>query len=182
MLLIVLMLLNPLPLRFYKDTRDAFALLPMCVIIACVIAAKSKDITGKIKQNAVVIGLAILIVLTGLAIREENMVDSINPYKVDDQGLITAQYILEDSGYKPVTVCYILRSDEYHWTDVTAFEAAKQYSGLINGVEAVPGEDQTWAEADYIVLNNALIEAGVVDVNSYDTVMNAGSYTVLGRA
>lgn len=180
-LLIVLVLLDPLTLKFYDDTREAFALLPMCVMIACVIAVKSKDLQGKVKTNAVIIALSILISLAGLAtnIQGEGLVDSVNSYKVDDQGLIAASSILEDSNYEPVTVCYILRTDEYHWTDVSAYEVASQYSGLINAYDSVPGEDQAWEEADYIVINNALIEADVIDVNSYVTVVNAGSYTVL---
>ncbi len=180
-LLIVLVLLNPLTLRYYDDTREAFALLPMCVIIACVVAVKSRDLQGKVKINAAVIALALIISLVGLAtnIEGEGLVDSLNSYKVDDQGLITAQTILEDSNYEPVTVCYILRTDEYHWTDVSAYEAASQYSGLINAYDSVPGEDSTWEEADYIVVNNALIEVNAIDVNNYVTVVNAGSYTVL---
>lgn len=177
-LLTALVLLDPLTLKFYEDTREAFALLPMCVIIACVVAVKSRDMAGKIKTNAVVVALAILIVLAGLAIRTEDMVSAVNNYKVDDQGLITAQSILEDSNYEPVTVCYILRTDEYHWTDVSAYEAASQYSGFIKAYDSVPGENQAWEDADYIVINNALIEANVIDTNTYDTVINAGSYTV----
>ncbi len=178
-LLIALVLLDPLTLKFYEDTREAFALLPMCVMIACVVAVKSRDMAGKIKTNAVVVALAVLIVLAGLAIRTEDMVSAVNSYKVDDQGLITAQSILEDSNYEPVTVCYILRTDEYHWTDVSAYEVASQYSGFIKAYDSVPGENQAWEDADYIVINNALIEANVIDTNTYDTVINAGSYTVL---
>ena len=177
-LLTALVLLDPLTLKFYEDTREAFALLPMCVIIACVVAVKSRDMAGKIKTNAVVVALAVLIVLAGLAIRTEDMVSAVNSYKVDDQGLITAQSILEDSNYEPVTVCYILRTDEYHWTDVSTYEAASQYSGFIKAYDSVPGENQAWEDADYIVINNALIEANAIDTNTYDTVINAGSYTV----
>ena len=177
-LLTALVLLDPLTLKFYEDTREAFALLPMCVIIACVVAVKSRDMAGKIKTNAVVVALAVLIVLAGLAIRTEDMVSAVNSYKVDDQGLIAARNILEDANYEPVTVCYILRTDEYHWTDVSAYEAASQYSGLINAYDSVPGENQAWEDADYIVINNALIEANAIDTNTYDTVINAGSYTV----
>ena len=179
MLLIALVLLDPIALKVYDDTRESFALLPMNVIIACVIAVKSRELQGKNKINVVLIALALLVSLAGLATNMEGLVDSVNAYKADDQGLIAAQSILEDSNYKPVTVCYILRTDEYHWTDVSAYEVASQYSGLINAYDSAPGDDQTWEDADYIVINNVLIEANAIDVNNYDTVVNAGSYTVL---
>ncbi len=51
--------------------------------------------------------------------------------------------------------------------------------GLINAYDSVPGENQALEGADYIVINNALIEANVIVTNTYDTVINAGSYTVL---
>lgn len=180
-LLIALVLLDPLALKFYEDTREAFALLPMCVIIACVVAVKSRDMAGKIKTNAVVVALAVLIVLAGLAIRTEDMVSAVNNYKVDDQGRLTAQYVLEASGNEPATVCYILREGDKYWTDVSTYEAALQYSGIIRTTSAGLNDSTDWEGSDYIVISNDLTELDGVRIDGYEAVINAGSYTVLGR-
>lgn len=178
-MLLAIVLLNPIAIRLHDGFKEAFVLLPMGLVVSCVIAGSSQNQLGKSKATVILVLLAVLISLAGSSIERDNLVYAVNSYKVDDQGLITVQAILEDSNYEAATVCYVLRTDEYHWTDVAMCEVAEQYSGLINAYEAVPGENDLWEEADYIVINNALIEANVIDTNSYETVTNAGSYTVL---
>lgn len=179
-LLIALFLLNPLALRIYGDIREAFVLLPMGVMISCVISSKSTELVSKAKKTAVIISLTALIIIAGLVMRTEDMVSSVNFYKVDDQGIITAQYILDDCADKPVTACYVLRDDENHGADVSAYEAAVQYSGKIFAVNAAPADEQIWNEADYIVISNDLL--GAMNITGFDTVADAGSYTVLSKA
>ncbi len=179
MLLIALILLNPLPLEIYPNIREAFVLLPMFVLISCVIAVKSKDITGNVKSNAVIAGVAFFVVLAGIAMQTDQMVGTINDYKVDDQGLVTAQCILEDSSYEPVTVCYIIRENENQGADVSAYQAAVQYSGLIRAFDAWPAESPKWEETDYIVINDELI--GSVDINGFEEILDTGYYTVFAR-
>ena len=177
-LLTAFVILNPFILKPFGTIREAFALLPMCSIIGCVIAVKSKDMRSSIKTNAVIIVLAVLIVLSGLAIRTDEWIGSTNTYKVYDQGLATTQYILEDSNYEPVTVCYMLRTDEYYETDITVYETTRQYSGKIMAFAAVPGDGQSLEGVDYFVMSNDYEASGF---DGFEPVFDAGYYTVLGR-
>lgn len=177
-LLIVFVTLNPFILKPFGTIREAFVLLPMCSIIGCVTAVKSKDMRSKLKTNAVIIVLAVLIVLSGLVIRTDEWIESTNTYKVYDQGLATTQYILEDSNYEPVTVCYMLRTDEYYETDITVYEATRQYSGKIMAFAAVPGDGQSLEGVDYFVMSNEYDASGF---DGYEPVFDAGYYTVLSR-
>lgn len=181
-LLIVLVLLNPLFLTCVDGIKEAFALLPMSIIIACVITSKSFTLPNRLKTNAVLISLSILIVVIGLVIKEDDYVDSINLYKTDDQGILVAQCICEDSGNKPVTVCYILRDGEQQGTDISASEAAQQYSGLID-TEVVPIYDANEEiVSDYLVLHNEIADAGSIDKANYIIIYDTGFYTVWGKS
>ena len=181
-LLIVLVVLNPFALKKNGNIREAFSLLPMCLIISFVIVEKSRDIVSKVKLNAVMIGLAILIVLAGLAIRTEEMVSPNSSCKVYDQGVKAAQIILEDSNNGSVTVCYVLSDGDNRGTDINAYESMLQYSGQIRTFTSNIGEYGLWEVSDYLVLNNELIESGQVALDGYEIIGDAGYYSVLGRA
>lgn len=180
-LLIALVLLNPLVLKIYGDIREAYVLLPMGAIISVTLASKSVNIASKIKSNLLIIGLALLVIFTGLVTKTEDMVDSVNSYKVDDQGIIAAQYILEDSDYEPVTVCFVISDGETHGADISAYEAAVQFSGLINAIDAGPGDEQIWEGYDYLVINNDLEYVSRVNTSGYEALRDSGCYTILGR-
>ncbi len=181
-LLIVLVLLNPLFITFFDGIKEAFVLLPMCTIIACVITSKSFALPKRLKTNAVLVSLSILIVVVGLFIKDDEYVDSINLYKTDDQGILVAKCICEDSGNKPVTVSYILRDGEQQGADISASEAAKQYSGLID-TDVVPIYNvNEEIVSDYLVLNNEIADAGSIDKANYKIIYDTGFYTVWGKS
>ena len=117
-----------------------------------------------------------------MVIKEDDYVDSINLYKTDDQGILVAQCICEDSGNKPVTVCYILRDGEQQGTDISASEAAKQYSGLIDS-NAVPiYEANEELVSDYLVLHDEIADAGSINMTGYTVILDTGCYTIYAKA
>lgn len=180
-LLLVLVLLNPLFLICFDGIYELFALLPMCTIIACVVTTSAFNLKNKLKTNAAIILLSLLIVVGGFVIKDDEYVDSINIYKTDDQGILVAKCICNDSGNKPVTVSYILRDGEQQGADISASEAVKQYSGLIN-TDAIPiyevNEDIV---SDYLVLHDEIVDAGSIDKTGYTVVLDTGCYTVLSK-
>ncbi len=180
-LLLVLVLLNPLFLICFDGIFELFALLPMCTIIACVIASRSFNLTNRIKTNALLISLSIIIIVAGFVIKDDEYVDSINLYKTDDQGILVAQYICENAGGKPVTVSYILRDGEQQGADISASEAVKQYSGLLY-TDAIPIYDANEEiVSDYLVLHDEIADAGSIDKTGYTVVLDTGYYTVLAK-
>lgn len=180
-LLIVLVLLNPLLITLFDGIKEAFVLLPMCTIIACVITSKSFALPKRLKTNAVLVSLSILIVVVGLVIKDDEYVDSINLYKTDDQGILVAKCICEDSGNKPVTASYILRDGEQQGADISASEAVKQYSGLIDSTAVPIYEVNEEIVSDYLVLHNEIADVGSIDKTNYKVICDTGCYTVLVR-
>lgn len=179
--LIAFVLLNPLFLTRVDGIKEAFALLPMCMIIACIIAYKGLILPNKLMTNTIFVGLSMLIMVVGLVIKDDEYVDSINKFKTDDQGILVAQCICEDSGYKPVTVSFILRDGEQQGTDISASDAVKQYSGLID-TDSVPIYEATEEiVSDYLVLNNEIADAGSIDKSGYTIIEDTGCYTVWGK-
>ena len=181
-LLISLVLLNPLLLTCVDGIKEAFVLLPMCTIIACVLTFQGFTLPNMRKTNVVLISLSILIVVVGVVNKNDEYVDSINLYKTDDQGILIAQCICEDSGNKPVTVCYILRDGEQQGADISASEAAKQYSGLID-TNAVPIYEATEdVSSDYLVLHNEIAESGCIDKTNFRIIYDTGYYTIFSAS
>ena len=178
-LLFVLVILNPLALRFYSGTKSAFALLPMCVISAYVITSKSKDVNSKIKRNAIMISLALLIILANPLLRITTYLSPINNYKLDDQGLIIANTILENADNKPVTVCYLIREGEDD--DISVYETAEQYTGLLATQSVVINADTLYEPADYIVLCSSVIGDSSYYLEGYTKVLDTGLYSVYSQ-
>lgn len=179
--LLVLVLFNPLILSRFDGSKELFALFPMCVIMACAIASKHDNVSGKLRSCAIDAVLALLIVVTGLTLGINEYADPVNNYKIDDQGLIIAQCISEDSGGAPVTVCYVLRDGEHQGDDISACQAAEQYTALIK-TKAIPVyEDVDLENAEYLVINDEIIDAGSIDKTGYTVILDTGFYTVFGR-
>ncbi len=181
-MLLAFVLLNPLLLTRIDGIKEALALLPMCMIIAFVITSKGFVLPNALKTNTIFIALPILIVVVGLVIKDDEYVDSINIFKTDDQGILVAQCICEDSGYKPVTVSFILRDGEQQGTDISASDAVKQYSGLIDTVAIPIYEATEEVVSDYLVLNNEIADAGSIDKSGYTIIEDTGCYTVWGKS
>ena len=178
--LILLVLLNPIILTRFDLIKELFAALPAGVIIALVIASKTTDMSGKMKQNLIAFGLAVLIALVGLTIKEPFFSNPVNLYKVDDQGVYLARYILEDAGGEPVTVCYILRGGDHTGIDMSAYDVAEQYSGKIRAEAVIFSDAVETGGPDYLVINNEIIGADSIDKTGYELVYDTGYYSVFG--
>lgn len=179
--LVLLVLLNPFILTHWDLIKESFVMLPAGVIIALLIASNTTDMPGKLKSNLIAFGLAVLIAVSGLMIKDSFFTNPINLYKVDDQGVYLARYILEDAGDKPVTVCYILRGGDYTVIDMSTYDVAEQYSGKIRTEAVIFSDAVETGDPDYLVINNEIIGADSIDKTGYKLVYDTGYYSVFGE-
>ena len=180
-ILMVTVILNPAIIGRFEIVKEALVLLPMFVIAAFVITQKSIEISNRILTNAFIITMALLLLVNGAVTIKKDYSNPINIYKTDDQGVIVAKFIQDISEDMPVTVCYILRGGEHLGDDISAYEAAEQYSGLIKA-EAIElsGVIET-GDTDYLVINNEIIDADAVNKSNYELIMDTGYYSVFAR-
>ncbi len=181
MVLCLFVLFNPAILIFFEGLKEAFALFPICSIVAFVFADKHRNITNRFVSNTIVLVLALLMFFGGIQGKSDIYMDAINIYKTDDQGIIIAQNISEHSENKSVTAYYILRDDEHQGEDISACEAAMQFSGKIQ-VECVPiYEMPDSMDSDYLVIHDDIVEAVSIDSKDYSVVIDTGSYTLFSN-
>ena len=180
-LILLFVLFNPVILVHFEGVKEAFALFPMCSIVAYVVADKSKNTSNKLKSNAIILILALLVIWAGNHNSGDIYMRAINVYKTDDQGIILAQGISEHSEDTPVTACYILRDDEHQGDDISVCEAASQFSGKILAEYVPIYEMPDRVDADYLIAHNDIVDVIDIDSSSYSVVLNTGVYTLLGK-
>ena len=178
----ILFLFNSLFLNRFADTKEIFVLLPLGVIIAYVICKKCFNMSNRLKTNSVIIALTILILVASAVNKFNGFTNSVNIYKVDDQGVLLADFIDKDAGGEAVSVCFIFRGGEHLGDDVSAYEVAEQYSGFIKADAVQLSEVLINPEdADYLVINNEIIGADVINKSGYELTYDTGYYSVFVR-
>lgn len=182
-LLIAFVLLNPFVISRFEFLNEAVSVFPICVTIAYVTSTQTSIISNSIKRHSVILALTALLFVAGMIDKKDEFFNPVNAYKVDDQGIILADFIEEDSGGKPVTVYYILRGGEHLGDDISACGVAEQYSGFIRAESLQLSSNLIEIkDADYIVINNEIIGADCINKTGYILVFDSGYYSVFFHA